>query len=266
MAIINFPTSPVDGQQYTAPNGVAYTYSTAVGAWLLDSNGGGSGGGTVTGVTASAPLASSGGASPNISLTGTVPVANGGTGATTQAGAQANLLPAQTAPDAGKFLQTDGAGVVSWAAAGGGGFASGTTMLFYQAAAPTGWTQVTTQNDKALRVVSGAGGGSGGTTPFSVVFTSRTATGTVDNTTLTIAQMPSHDHGQSGNSVLLVGSGLGNYSGWSSSKGAAGQVQVGGTGFPGTSTGGGGAHTHGFTGSSLDFAVQYIDVIIASKN
>ncbi|HLP49642.1 MAG TPA: hypothetical protein VK154_02100 [Chitinophagales bacterium] len=39
-------------------------------------------GGTVTAVTAGAPLASSGGATPNITLTGTVPVANGGTGVT----------------------------------------------------------------------------------------------------------------------------------------------------------------------------------------
>lgn len=37
-------------------------------------------GGTVTGVTASAPLASIGGTAPNISLSGVVPVANGGTG------------------------------------------------------------------------------------------------------------------------------------------------------------------------------------------
>ena len=41
------------------------------------------GGGGVSGVTASAPLASSGGSTPNVSLTGTVPVANGGTGRTT---------------------------------------------------------------------------------------------------------------------------------------------------------------------------------------
>jgi hypothetical protein len=39
--------------------------------------------GTVTSVTASAPLASSGGNTPNISLTGTVAIANGGTGLTT---------------------------------------------------------------------------------------------------------------------------------------------------------------------------------------
>lgn len=38
--------------------------------------------GTVSSVTASAPIASSGGATPNISLSGTVPVGNGGTGRT----------------------------------------------------------------------------------------------------------------------------------------------------------------------------------------
>ncbi len=41
-------------------------------------------GGTVTSVVASAPLASSGGTTPTISLTGIVPVANGGTGSATQ--------------------------------------------------------------------------------------------------------------------------------------------------------------------------------------
>ena len=40
-------------------------------------------GGTVTSVTASAPLASSGGTAPNISLTGSIPVASGGTGQAT---------------------------------------------------------------------------------------------------------------------------------------------------------------------------------------
>jgi hypothetical protein len=48
------------------------------------------GAGTVTAVTASAPLVSSGGATPAISL-GTVPIANGGTGATTAANALAAL-------------------------------------------------------------------------------------------------------------------------------------------------------------------------------
>ncbi len=41
-------------------------------------------------------------------------------------------------------------------------FPSGTKMLFTQAAAPTGWVQDTSQNDRVIRVVSGTGGGTGG--------------------------------------------------------------------------------------------------------
>lgn len=40
---------------------------------------------------------------------------------------------------------------------------AGTVMPFFQAAAPVGFTQVVSQNDKVLRVVSGVGGGAGGT-------------------------------------------------------------------------------------------------------
>lgn len=43
----------------------------------------------------------------------------------------------------------------------------GTKMVFFQASAPSGWTQDTGNNDKALRVVSGTGGGTGGTASFS---------------------------------------------------------------------------------------------------
>ena len=52
--------------------------------WAAGSNG-------VTSVTASAPLASSGGATPNLSLTGTIALGNGGTGSTTASGARTNL-------------------------------------------------------------------------------------------------------------------------------------------------------------------------------
>ncbi len=44
---------------------------------------------------------------------------------------------------------------------------SGTVMSFFQAAPPVGWTQVTSHNDKMLRVVSGTGGGNGGTNDVS---------------------------------------------------------------------------------------------------
>jgi hypothetical protein len=43
------------------------------------------------------------------------------------------------------------------------GFAAGTKLVFPQATAPTGWTKDTTNNDMALRVVTGTGGGIGGT-------------------------------------------------------------------------------------------------------
>jgi hypothetical protein len=134
-----------------------------------------------------------------------------------------------------------------------GGFSPGTLMLFVQTAAPTGWTKSTTHNNKALRVVSGSVG-TGGSTAFTTVFASRTASGSVGATTLTTAQMPSHTHnlgtstvpGQVNNSAQRIGN-----------NNVANNTQA---------TGGGGSHTHGFTGSAMDFAVQYVDVIIATKD
>ena len=91
------------------------------------------------------------------------------------------------------------------------GFPSGTVMVFYQASAPTSWTQVTTQNNKALRVVSGTGGGTGGTHALtSPPSTAHSHTGpshthstpshshshslSAGAHTLSIAEMPSHNH------------------------------------------------------------------------
>ena len=80
--------------------------------------------------------------------------------------------------------------------ASGGGFASGTQMLFMNAAAPVGWTKQTTHDNKALRVVSGTGGASGGTATFAATFASRTPV--IDAMALTLAQIPSHAHTQQG--------------------------------------------------------------------
>lgn len=74
--------------------------------------------GTVTSVTASSPLASSGGATPNISLTGTVGISNGGTGQTTANAAFNALAPSQTS-NSGKYLTTDGTNA-SWATVSAG--------------------------------------------------------------------------------------------------------------------------------------------------
>lgn len=132
-------------------------------------------------------------------------------------------------------------------------FPSGTVLLFYQAAAPTGWTQVTTQNNKALRVVSGTGGVAGGSVAFTTAFSSKSVAGTIGATTLTTTQIPSHTHNVSGNLVQGIGGGADYASGSGGSRTSSG-------------TGGGGSHDHTFSGTAIDLAVQYIDVILASKN
>jgi hypothetical protein len=144
----------------------------------------------------------------------------------------------------------------------GAAIPAGTVMLFVQTNAPTGWTKDTTShNNKALRVVTGTAS-SGGTSAFTTVFASRTPTGTVGATTLTTAQIPGHTHPTSsaGYNFLLYQSG-GSASFLSGTGGFTLQ-----TAATGANTGGGGSHTHSFTGTALDFAVQYVDVIIATKN
>jgi len=83
-------TTPTNGQILIGNSGGTYTAATiSQGTGITVTNASGAitiaatGAGTVTSVTASSPLASSGGATPNISLTGTVAVANGGTGTAT---------------------------------------------------------------------------------------------------------------------------------------------------------------------------------------
>ena len=135
---------------------------------------------------------------------------------------------------------------------------TGFLMLFQQTSAPTGWTKQTTHNDKALRVVSGTVS-PGGTYSFSAVFTNRTFGGTVGNTTLSTPQIPSHNHT------------IGDFSltGASAGFNESPQPFVDSL-FPGGgqsgATGGGGSHSHPFSGSAVSFAVQYVDLIICSKN
>lgn len=138
-------------------------------------------------------------------------------------------------------------------------FPAGTLMLFQQTAAPTGWTKQTTHDNKALRVVTGSAS-SGGTSSFTTVFTNQTPTITTSGlsagaTTLTTAQMPSHTH-----TYILGGAGAGGFP----LGGNAAATQTSG------STGGGGSHDHTISGSATSSAitlnVQYVDLIIASKN
>jgi hypothetical protein len=138
-------------------------------------------------------------------------------------------------------------------------FPAATVMLFVQTAAPTGWTKSTAHDNKALRVITGTVG-SGGTTGFTTVFTNQTPTITTSGlstgaTTLTTAQMPSHSHTYPAPSGY-TGQGLDN--------------QATGGATASSSTGGGGSHTHTVSGTATSTAitlnVQYVDVIIATKN
>ncbi len=61
-------------------------------------------------------------------------------------------------------------------------FPSGTKMLFQQTSAPTGWTKITTHNNKALRVVSGSAS-SGGSNAFTNTLASRSLSANASNTT-----------------------------------------------------------------------------------
>lgn len=201
----------------------------------------------------------------------------------------------------GNVLTSNG---TTWTSGSAPGFAAGTAMMFVQTAAPTGWTKSTTHDNKALRVVSGTAS-SGGSVAFTSAFASQTPSGSVSvgvssgtlsvsagnlaagignlaagNTTLTTTQIPSHTHGVRWNA------GNGPFQGLQVTSLNNG---VNDTNFPSGATGGGGSHNHSltgnpsisgaptlsgspsitsasFTGTAINLAVQYVDVIIATKD
>jgi hypothetical protein len=202
----------------------------------------------------------------------------------------------------GQFLskQSGNNGGLTWADAGGG-LESGTVVAFFQSGAPTGWTKLTSQNDKVLRVVSGTGGGTGGdwamssgeTTSSNGAHTHTSAAHTHTGAahthaggsfaagahTLATSEIAAHTH----TAKVSVSSQNG---GWNGGWGNGPYPQTGNSG----STGGGGSHSHSMSGTSASTtpgaggsttpgdtgsagahthtlaAPQYIDVIICSKD
>lgn len=182
-----------------------------------------------------------------------------------------------------------------------GEFETGTRMAFAQAAAPTGWTAETcaTYDDAALRIItastSGTGGGTAGSNSFGQAFSSAiivtvagdtvnaTLTGDVSATTLTIAQIPSHEHFtvnsdsdstevQPSESVTFKSAfGLGNL-----------DYQLGGTTSTpnrgkSSSVGSGSSHTHSLVGKgehnhevsitgSFNLNPKYVNFIVCTKD
>jgi hypothetical protein len=159
---------------------------------------------------------------------------------------------------------------------------SGTIMLFQQTAAPTGFTKLTSENNKALRVVSGTAS-TGGSNSFTDAFnSSKTVSGTTGSSSVSISgstashtlsesEIPSHTHDE----------GSRNEFGDTSSTTVGGCRNIG-AGSPAKrfktfATGGGGGHSHGsgtLSGAShnhtfsdtFNLNVQYVDIILAQKD
>jgi hypothetical protein len=136
--------------------------------------------------------------------------------------------------------------------------ANQTRLIFQQNVAPTGWKRdATVFNDSALRLVSSGltVGGSSGLSTLTVP--SMSVTGTTDGHTLTIAEMPSHNHYISGR---VVGGNAIQIPGGS----AAGLENI-----YTDNTGGSGAHSHTMKAaatSQVGLGVKYTDVILATKD
>jgi hypothetical protein len=124
---------------------------------------------------------------------------------------------------------------------------TGTKWAFYQASAPSGYTQDTSLNDYAIRIVNATGAGTGGSVNFSTLF-GRTA---VDSHALTASEIPNGPGlTYSKPAVSAIAVGTGTNVGYSTST----FVETGLTGA------GGNGHTH-----NIDMRVKYADFIIAAR-
>ena len=142
-----------------------------------------------------------------------------------------------------------------------GDIPSGSVMFFFQEAAHTVFTKSTANIDKSLRVTSGDGGATGGTVAFETAFASQTAT--IGGTALTVAQLPAHNHPipdpMGINSSVPQGVNFGDISGGSAT------VPIStATNRTTSNTGSGSTHTH--TSSAIDLDVEYLNVIVCTKD
>lgn len=202
-----------------------------------------------------------------ITASNAIAESSGGTGESTYTNGQllignaAGGLTKATLTAGSGISVTNGDGTITLANTSASPIPSGSVMLFVQTSAPTGWTKSTSHDNKALRVVSGtasSGGSVGFTTAFGTPSVSGTVSGTVGSTTLTTTQMPSHGH-----SMTLNLGGTSSLTPSQSTSTTAGSYTTG-------STGGNGSHDHSFSGSfssgTATINVQYVDVIICTKD
>jgi len=186
-------------------------------------------------------------------------------------------------------------------------FPQGTSMLFQQTSAPTGWTKQTTHNDKALRLTSGTVG-TGGSVAFSTAMATPAVSvgsvtgapsisgnitagnlavsmsGNIADTSISTAQMPSHNHGlrlrstynaQGGFSGAQVGQQspqANNYNNQYLNNAGSGQAHNHNHNLSGSMSGTPGENLAVAAGnlavaaSTATINVQYVDFIIANKD
>jgi hypothetical protein len=157
-------------------------------------------------------------------------------------------------------------------------FPTSTAWIFYNSSAPTGWTKVTTHDNKSLRVVSGSGGGFGGTNSFTTTMSSFDIGGALSSsdstggTQLLTTQIATHNHPSNGVALAAnpatynpdgaftgySGGDVSRAAGWSQNSPATGSI-----GF-------GNSHAHPFSGSGtvpnqpVSISVQYLDIIVCT--
>jgi len=142
---------------------------------------------------------------------------------------------------------------------------AGTVTNFFQASAPTGWTQNTSYSNHMMRIVSGAGGGSGGT--MSPILNNVVPAHTHGFTTGGVSADHTHyDSGHTHNFTAYFDGGTGFVA-----PGGIGQDSAKPTATSYANLGGMSAnHTHsGGTdngSSQTNWTPQYIDNILCSKN
>lgn len=131
---------------------------------------------------------------------------------------------------------------------------AGTRMVFFQQSAPSGWSKLTGDfDDRALRVVTGNGGGLGGYMSFTSAFKSRDVP----------VRLHTHGINDPGHKHSLIN--VRGTDGSSSSPGGSGYPIAGQNIDMSVNTTGISVQPSGDANAIMDFSVRYIDVIICEK-
>lgn len=142
----------------------------------------------------------------------------------------------------------------------------GTRMTFHQANPPLGWVTDATLTDHAMRVVTGAGGGTGGSVNHSTLLNGGTFNLSV--VSLTTTQMPAHNHSMSSDhshgisSAVLANAGGGQLGSTDANQYRLLNTNGSGTGVSLQSNGSGTSFTPNITAPVLKFAA----FIVAQKS